>query len=95
MPPISATGIQVAAPGEKPQFLGVNEQRVTSIVAHVLVGLSVVITPVIKVVPMPVLLGVFLYMGVVSLIGQQFVQRISILFMPTKHQPGTRQSEGV
>ncbi len=36
---------------------------------------------------MPVLLGVFLYMGFVSLAGQQFVQRITILFMPMKHQP--------
>lgn len=36
---------------------------------------------------MPVLLGIFLYMGIVSLIGQQFVQRVMILFMPMKHQP--------
>uniref|UniRef100_A0A1I7X701 G_PROTEIN_RECEP_F2_4 domain-containing protein n=1 Tax=Heterorhabditis bacteriophora TaxID=37862 RepID=A0A1I7X701_HETBA len=37
-------------------------------------------------VPLPVLIGIFLYMGVVSLLGQQFVQRIALLFMSVKHQ---------
>jgi len=34
-----------------------------------------------------VLTGIFFYMGVVSLLGQQFVQRIGLLFMPVKYQP--------
>jgi hypothetical protein len=38
---------------------------------------------------MPVLYGVFLYMGVTSLGGVQFVQRLLILFMPQKAQPDT------
>lgn len=78
---------ECAAPGEKPQFLGVKEQRLTGILAHVLILLSVYFTSLIKLVPMPVLTGIFLYMGVVSLLGQQFVQRIALLFMPIKHQP--------
>ena len=36
---------------------------------------------------MPVLYGVFLYMGVSSLRGMQVVQRILIWFMPQKYQP--------
>lgn len=36
---------------------------------------------------MPVLYGVFLYMGVSSLKGMQLVSRILILFMPQKYQP--------
>lgn len=36
---------------------------------------------------MPVLFGVFLYMGVSSLRGMQLVDRISIWFMPAKYQP--------
>ncbi|CAJ0953416.1 unnamed protein product, partial [Mesorhabditis belari] len=76
-----------AAPGEKAQLLGVKEQRLTAIIAHLAIGLSVFLTPVIKLVPMPVLIGVFLYMGVVSLLGQQFVQRVALWFMPVKHQP--------
>uniref|UniRef100_A0AC35FWP3 Anion exchange protein n=1 Tax=Panagrolaimus sp. PS1159 TaxID=55785 RepID=A0AC35FWP3_9BILA len=78
---------ECAAPGEKPQFLGVKEQRLTAILSHVIILCSVFLTSLIKLVPLPVLTGIFLYMGVVSLLGQQFVQRIALLFMPIKHQP--------
>lgn len=76
-----------AAPGEKPTFLGVREQRLTGIVIHLLIGLSVLMTPVLKLIPMPVLYGVFMYMGITSLGDVQFVDRILILFMPAKYQP--------
>ena len=36
---------------------------------------------------MPVLYGVLMYMGVASLKGMQFVDRIGLLFMPPKYQP--------
>lgn len=36
---------------------------------------------------MPVLYGIFLYMGISSLNGIQLMQRIFIFFMPEKHQP--------
>ena len=36
---------------------------------------------------MPVLYGVFLFMGVSSLTGVQLMQRISIIIMPPKYQP--------
>jgi hypothetical protein len=36
---------------------------------------------------MPVLYGVFLYMGVASLNGIQFFDRILLFFMPKKYQP--------
>lgn len=78
---------ETSAPGEKAQFLGVKEQRLTAVLAHLLIGLSVFLTPIIKLVPLPILIGVFLYMGVVSMLGLQFVQRIAMLFMPIKYQP--------
>ncbi|CAJ0602477.1 unnamed protein product [Cylicocyclus nassatus] len=78
---------ETSAPGEIPRFLGVNEQRLSGFLAHFLIGLSVFLTGVIKLVPLPVLIGIFLYMGVVSLLGQQFVQRIGLLFMSVKNQP--------
>ncbi|XP_064475262.1 sodium-driven chloride bicarbonate exchanger-like isoform X3 [Ornithodoros turicata] len=78
---------ECSAPGEKPQFLGVREQRLTQVAIFVLVGLSVFFTPVLKRIPMPVLYGVFLYMGVSSLKGSQFFDRILIMFMPQKYQP--------
>ena len=36
---------------------------------------------------MPVLYGIFLYMGISSLNGIQFMHRIILVFMPEKHQP--------
>lgn len=76
-----------AAPGERPQFLGVREQRVTHILIFFMIGCSVLLTPLLRHIPMPVLFGVFLYMGVASLKGLQFFDRILIMFMPAKYQP--------
>ena len=87
------------------------EQRVTGFCIHLLIGLSTLLTvvlrvnqinhlkqllkqtslqhilSVLKLIPMPVLYGVFLYMGITSLTGVQFIERITILFMPVKYQP--------
>ncbi|KAI9540303.1 Electrogenic sodium bicarbonate cotransporter 4 [Dissostichus eleginoides] len=76
-----------SAPGEQPQFLGVREQRLTGILVFVLTGVSIFLAPVLQYIPMPVLYGVFLYMGVASLGGIQFWERIKLYMMPPKHQP--------
>ncbi|KAM4720458.1 electrogenic sodium bicarbonate cotransporter 4 isoform 5-T5 [Anableps anableps] len=78
---------ECSAPGEQPQFLGVREQRLTGILVFVLTGLSVFLAPVLQYIPMPVLYGIFLYMGVASLSGIQFWERIKLYLMPPKHQP--------
>ncbi|XP_043968772.1 solute carrier family 4 member 4a isoform X6 [Gambusia affinis] len=78
---------ETSAPGEQPKFLGVREQRVTGVVVFLLTGLSVFMSPILKFIPMPVLYGVFLYMGVASLNGVQFMDRLKLLLMPAKHQP--------
>ncbi|XP_056889340.1 solute carrier family 4 member 4a isoform X3 [Takifugu flavidus] len=62
---------ETSAPGEQPKFLGVREQRVTGVFVFILTGLSVLMSPILKFIPMPVLYGVFLYMGVASLNGVQ------------------------
>ncbi|CAH1249095.1 SLC4A10 [Branchiostoma lanceolatum] len=76
-----------SAPGEKPKFLGVRENRVTGLVVFLMIGLSVLFTSVLRLVPMPVLYGVFLYMGFSSLGGIQFWDRLLLVLMPPKHQP--------
>ncbi|XP_048009685.1 sodium bicarbonate cotransporter 3 isoform X7 [Megalobrama amblycephala] len=78
---------ECSAPGEQPKFLGIREQRVTGFMIFVLMGLSVFMTSILKFIPMPVLYGVFLYMGVSSLRGIQFFDRIKLFGMPAKHQP--------
>uniref|UniRef100_A0A7N6BIX1 Anion exchange protein n=1 Tax=Anabas testudineus TaxID=64144 RepID=A0A7N6BIX1_ANATE len=78
---------ECAAPGEQPKFLGIREQRVTGFMIFFLMGCSVFMTSALKYIPMPVLYGVFLYMGVSSLKGIQLFDRIKLFGMPAKHQP--------
>uniref|UniRef100_A0A663N5B8 Anion exchange protein n=1 Tax=Athene cunicularia TaxID=194338 RepID=A0A663N5B8_ATHCN len=78
---------ECSAPGEQPQFLGIREQRVTGLMIFVLMGCSVFFTSLLKFIPMPVLYGVFLYMGVSLLRGIQFFDRLKLFWMPAKHQP--------
>ncbi|XP_032903051.1 sodium bicarbonate cotransporter 3 isoform X1 [Amblyraja radiata] len=78
---------ECSAPGEQPKFLGIREQRVTGLLIFVLMGLSVFMTSVLKFIPMPVLYGVFLYMGASSLKGIQLFDRLQLFGMPAKHQP--------
>lgn len=78
---------ETAAPGEKPKFLGVREQRVTGFIVFLFIGLSVFLTKFLGLIPMPVLYGVFLYMGISSMKEIQLISRILLIFMPEKYQP--------
>ncbi|XP_029929208.1 sodium-driven chloride bicarbonate exchanger-like isoform X2 [Myripristis murdjan] len=78
---------ECSAPGEQPKFLGIREQRFTGLMIFTLMGCSVFMTSMLKFIPMPVLYGVFLYMGASSLRGIQFFDRLKLFGMPAKHQP--------
>uniref|UniRef100_A0A8C4Q9Q9 Solute carrier family 4 member 10b n=1 Tax=Eptatretus burgeri TaxID=7764 RepID=A0A8C4Q9Q9_EPTBU len=78
---------ECSAPGEQPKFLGILEQRFTGFMIFLLMGCSVFLTKALQFIPMPVLYGVFLYMGVSSLKGIQFFDRLKLFAMPAKHQP--------
>uniref|UniRef100_H2ZCT3 Anion exchange protein n=1 Tax=Ciona savignyi TaxID=51511 RepID=H2ZCT3_CIOSA len=71
----------------KPKIEGLKEQRVTVFVVNACLGLSILMQPVLSEIPLAVLFGIFLYMGVTSLAGVQFIDRIEMLFMPAKHYP--------
>jgi mannitol/fructose-specific phosphotransferase system IIA component (Ntr-type) len=60
------------------RVLHVQENRVTGLSIHILIALSLLILPLLKIVPMAVLYGIFLYMGVVSLTGNQFFERLTL-----------------
>ncbi|CAH8617068.1 unnamed protein product [Schistosoma bovis] len=75
------------APGERPVYLGCREQRVTGVLIFLFIGLSVFMTPLLSRIPMPVLYGIFLFMGISSMRGIQMFERLSLLFMPVKYQP--------
>ncbi|XP_028282583.1 anion exchange protein 2a isoform X2 [Parambassis ranga] len=78
---------KAGAPGDKPRIQEVKEQRLTGFLVAVLVGLSIVIGEVLRQIPLAVLFGIFLYMGVMSLNGIQLTERLILLLMPPKYHP--------
>ncbi|XP_075238832.1 band 3 anion transport protein-like isoform X2 [Convolutriloba macropyga] len=74
------------APGERAK-MSVIEQRVTSVMVNVFLGLSVLLKSVLKHVPYSVLYGVFFYMGIACLGSLQFYDRIKLMFMQRKNYP--------
>ncbi|XP_023949078.2 band 3 anion transport protein isoform X2 [Bicyclus anynana] len=75
------------APGDKPHIVEVKEQRLTGLLVALLVGISVLASSWLRLVPMAVLFGVFLYMGISALGGIQFWDRFILLLKPVKHHP--------
>uniref|UniRef100_A0A3B3T6N7 Anion exchange protein n=1 Tax=Paramormyrops kingsleyae TaxID=1676925 RepID=A0A3B3T6N7_9TELE len=78
---------KAVAPGDKPRIQEVKEQRVTGLLVALLVGLSIVIGDLLRQIPIAVLFGIFLYMGVMSLNGIQLAERFQLLLMPPKYHP--------
>ena len=79
--------IRTHAPGDKPHITDVKEQRLSGFLVALMVGLSVTMAPLLRLIPMSVLFGVFLYMGIASMSGVQFFERCRLFFMPVKHHP--------
>lgn len=50
-------------------------------------GMSIVIGDLLRQIPLAVLFGIFLYMGVMSLNGIQLTERMMLLLMPPKYHP--------
>ncbi|XP_058121393.1 band 3 anion transport protein isoform X2 [Anopheles ziemanni] len=75
------------APGDAPHIADVKEQRISGFFVSLMVGLSVTMAPILRLIPMSVLFGVFLYMGIASMSGVQFFERLRLYLMPVKHHP--------
>lgn len=71
----------------KQTHIFISEQRLTGLLVAVLCGVSVLAARWLRMVPMAVLFGVFLYMGISALGGIQFWDRFILLFKPVKHHP--------
>nr|AKN21408.1 slc4a-2 [Schmidtea mediterranea] len=74
-------------PGVAPVFLGCREQRMTHLMISLAIGFSVFFTPMLQRIPMPVLFGVFFYMGVSPLSEIDMIQRIGLFFINAKKRP--------
>ncbi|XP_035260687.1 band 3 anion exchange protein-like [Anguilla rostrata] len=82
-----ANALTVMSKGPKPEIEKVLEQRISGILVALLVGLSILMEPILKMIPMTALFGIFLYMGITSLNGIQLWDRIRLLFIPKKYHP--------
>ena len=71
------------------RVIHVRENRLTPLAIHLLIGLSLLLLPFLRSVPMAVLYGLFLYMGVVSMSGNQFFDRLKLWFMDSSLYPTT------
>jgi len=86
-----ATVEEVMTPGGETheRIIHVRENRLTGLFIHLLIGCSLFLLPWLKQIPMAALYGLFLYMGVVSLSGNQFFQRMQLWLMDSALYPST------
>jgi len=83
----------VTGPGgrARQKVVSVRENRITPLAIHVLIALSLVFVPLLRNMPMAVLFGLFLFMGVSSLTANQFWDRLRLwltdpaLYPPTHY----------
>jgi len=85
---------ETAADGTRRAVMtGVRENRVTGVLIHLLIGGSIFVFPWMTrngvEIPMAVLFGLFLYMGVTSLTGNQMFDRLKLWMMDPKLYPET------
>ncbi|KAL2101720.1 hypothetical protein ACEWY4_003481 [Coilia grayii] len=82
-----ANALTVTTKGPKPVIEKVLEQRISGVLVALLVGLSILMEPILKMIPITALFGIFLYMGVTSLSGIQLWDRMLLLLIPKKYHP--------
>jgi predicted small integral membrane protein len=86
-----ATVEEVAQPGGETrlEIIHVREQRMTGLLIHVLIAASLLLLPWLQRVPQAVLYGIFLFMGIVSITGNQFFERVLLWPMDPALYPRT------
>ncbi|XP_078125193.1 solute carrier family 4 member 1a (Diego blood group) [Sander vitreus] len=82
-----ANALTVMTKGLKPEIEKVLEQRISGMLVAIMVGVSIFMEPILKMIPMTALFGIFLYMGITSLSGIQMWDRILLLITPRKYFP--------
>ncbi|CAI5949913.1 unnamed protein product [Closterium sp. NIES-64] len=84
--PAAASTSPPAAASAVPQQR-VRENRVTGVAIHVCIGASLLLLPLLSRIPVSVTEGLFLYMGVSSLAGNQLVDRLKLLLTDPSRFP--------
>lgn len=66
---------------------GVRENRVSALFVHLLIGASLLATSLLRQVPMAILFGLFLYMGIASMGNNQLFERLRLWLMDPSRYP--------
>ena len=87
---LATTEEVVAGHGEtRERIIHVLENRITPLAIHLAIGASLLLLSYLKLIPMAVLYGLFLFMGVVSLVGNQFFERMTLWLTDPNLYPAT------
>jgi hypothetical protein len=70
-------------------LVSVRENRLSGLSIHVLIALSIFLLPLIQLIPMAVLFGLFLYMGIAILQGNQLWERVTLMATDPALYPDT------
>jgi hypothetical protein len=92
---LADTAVRGEGADRREVIVGVRENRVSGLAIHALIALSILILPVIKLIPMAVLFGLFLYMGIATLQGNQFWERFTLFFTDPKLYPDSHYVQRV
>lgn len=77
------------ADGSKERILSVRETRVSGLSIHIMIAGSILLLPLIKAIPMEVLFGLFLFMGLSTLNGTDFFDRMKLWVTDPNRFPDT------
>ncbi len=81
--------IVAGSDSSRERIVHVHENRLSALVVHILIACSLLCLPLLRYIPMATLYGVFLFMGVVSLQGTQFIERLNLWLMDSTLYPAT------
>jgi hypothetical protein len=79
----------------KEKIVAVRENRVSNLTIHSLIGASLFFLGYVDYIPMAVLFGLFLFMGVSSLMGNQFYERMTLWVMDPELYPDNHYTRHV
>lgn len=76
------------------EIASIRENRVSPLMVHVLIGVSLLFLPLVAQIPMSVLFGLFLFMGFATLAGNEFFERVRLWAMDPKLYPASHHFMG-
>ncbi len=93
---LATTEESIGADGSpKTTIVNVRETRISGLAIHILIGCSLLALDLLKFIPTAVLYGLFLYMGVVSIKGNQFFERLNLWPMDAARYPSNHYTRRV